>query len=52
VGVGVTDFFYKATQGYRSYSHGGDAGLFTCDDMDCVLNQAFWTELLAPAHGL
>lgn len=52
VGIGVTDFFYKATQGYESYSHATDQGLFTCSDMDCPLNQAIWTELLAPAHGL
>jgi hypothetical protein len=52
VGIGVKDFFYKATQGYESYSHGTDEGLFTCASMDCPLNQAIWTELLAPAHGL
>jgi hypothetical protein len=53
VGVGVTDFFYKAKQGYEDYSHGTDEGLFDCaSSMDCPLNQAVWTEVLAPAHGL
>jgi hypothetical protein len=53
VGVGVKDFFYKATQGYQDYSHGTDEGLFKCaGSMDCPLNQAVWTEILAPAHGL
>jgi hypothetical protein len=53
VNVGVTDFFYKATQGYQSYSHGTNEGLFNCSsDMDCPLNQALWTQVLAPAHGL
>jgi hypothetical protein len=51
--IGVTDFFYKATQGYEDYSHGVDQGLFKCGtDMDCTLNQAIWTQVLAPAHGL
>ena len=51
--VGVADFFYKASNGYESYSHGTDEGLFKCvADMDCTLNEAFWTEVLAPAHGL
>jgi hypothetical protein len=51
--VGVVDFFYKAMNGYQSYSHGTDEGLFKCGtDMDCTLNQAFWTEVLAPGHGL
>jgi hypothetical protein len=53
VNVGVTDFFYKATQGYEGYSHAKDEGLFKCGtDMDCVINQAIWNEVLAPAHGL
>jgi hypothetical protein len=53
VGVGVTDFFYKAAQGYESYSHAKDEGLFKCGaDMDCLVNQAIWTEILAPFHGL
>jgi hypothetical protein len=53
VKVGVTDFFYKATQGYEDYSHGTDEGLFNCAmSMDCPLNQAVWTEVLAPVHGL
>jgi hypothetical protein len=51
--IGVTDFFYKATQGYEDYSHGIDEGLFKCGtSMDCPLNQAIWTQVLAPAHGL
>jgi hypothetical protein len=51
--VGETDFFYKAGQGYEDYSHGTDEGLFKCgSSMDCTLNQAIWTELLAPAHGM
>ncbi len=50
--IGVTDFFYKAAQGYESYSHGTDEGLFDCTSMDCPLNQALWTEVLAPAHGM
>ena len=51
--VGETDFFYKAGQGYQDYSHGTDEGLFKCgSSMDCTLNQAIWTELLAPAHGM
>jgi hypothetical protein len=53
VKVGVTDFFYKAHQGYEGYSHASDEGLFNCaNDMDCDLNESIWTELLAPAHGL
>jgi hypothetical protein len=53
VANGVTDFFYKASQGYQDYSHGTDQGLFRCGmGIDCPLNQAFWTELLAPAHGM
>jgi hypothetical protein len=53
VNVGVTDFFYKATQGYEGYSHAKDEGLFKCGaDMDCEINQAIWKEILAPAHGL
>jgi hypothetical protein len=52
IGVGVTDFFYKAMHGYQSYSHGTDEGLFDCSSMDCALNQALWTEVLAPAHGV
>ena len=27
-----------------------EASIDTC--RDCTLNQAFWTEVLAPAHGL
>jgi hypothetical protein len=51
--VGETDFFYKAGQGYEDYSHGTDEGLFKCSSsMDCPLNQAIWTQLLAPAHGM
>jgi hypothetical protein len=51
--VGVSDFFYKAGQGYEDYSHGTDQGLFKCGtDMDCALNQALWTQVLAPAHGM
>jgi hypothetical protein len=51
--VGVADFFYKATQGYQDYSHGTNEGLFQCGtSMDCLLNHAIWTEVLAPAHGL
>ena len=50
--VGVTDFFYKATQGYESYSHAKDEGLFKCPaDMDCALNQALWTQIIAKTHG-
>jgi len=53
VQVGVTDFFYKAAQGYEGYSHAQDEGLFQCGaDLDCPLNEAFWTQLIAPAHGL
>jgi hypothetical protein len=53
VGVGVQDFFYKAMQGYQDYSHGTNEGLFQCvTDMDCPLNQALWTQVLAPVHGL
>jgi hypothetical protein len=53
VKVGVTDFFYKGSQGYEGYSHAKDEGLFRCGtDMDCQLNQAIWTEILAPMHGL
>jgi hypothetical protein len=53
VAVGVTDFFYKATLGYQDYSHGTNQGLFQCGtSMDCPLNQALWTEVLAPVHGL
>jgi hypothetical protein len=53
VNVGVTDFFYKATQGYQGYSHATDEGLFKCGtDMDCLMVQSLWTEILAPAHGL
>ena len=53
VNAGVTDFFYKATQGYEGYSHAQDEGVFKCStDMDCLLNQAFWAEILAPYHGL
>jgi hypothetical protein len=52
VQVGVTDFFYKATQGYESYSHAKDEGLFKCPaDMDCALNQALWTQIIAKTHG-
>jgi hypothetical protein len=50
---GVTDFFYKAKLGYQDYSHGTDQGLFQCgNSMDCPLNQALWTQVLAPVHGL
>jgi hypothetical protein len=53
VATGVKDFFYKATSGYEDYSHGTDEGLFKCGtSMDCPLNQAIWTEMLAPAHGM
>jgi hypothetical protein len=53
VATGVGDFFYKATNGYEDYSHGTDEGLFKCGtSMDCPLNQAIWTEMLAPAHGM
>jgi hypothetical protein len=53
VKVGVTDFFYKATQGYEDYSHGTDEGFFQCGmGIDCALNQSIWTDVLAPAHGL
>jgi hypothetical protein len=60
--VGVADYFYKAKNGYEDYSEGIDQGLFTCGTMtqvanggnytDCPLNQATWTEVLAPAHGM
>jgi len=51
--IGVGDYFYKITQGYEDYSHGVDEGSFKCGtNTDCPLNQAFWTEVLAPAHGL
>jgi hypothetical protein len=52
VGIGVTDFYYKATQGYEDYSEGSDHGLFNCTSTDCPLNQALWTQVLQPAHGL
>jgi len=53
VQVGVVDFFYKAAQGYRGYSHASDEGLFQCGaDMDCLVNEALWSQILAPAHGL
>ena len=53
VAVGVSDFFYKAAQGYEDYSHGTDQGLFKCGaNMDCPINHALWTEVLAPAHGM
>jgi hypothetical protein len=53
VATGVKDFFYKATSGYEDYSHGTDEGLFKCgSSMDCPLNQAIWTQLLAPSHGM
>ena len=49
----MKDFFYKATSGYEDYSHGTDEGLFKCgSSMDCPLNQAIWTQMLAPAHGM
>jgi hypothetical protein len=52
VAVGVTDYFYKATQGYEDYSEGIDQGLFKCGtSTDCPLNQAMWTEVLAPFQG-
>jgi hypothetical protein len=51
--IGVKDFFYKATQGYQDYSHGINEGLFQCGkSMDCPLNQAIWTQVLAPVHGM
>jgi hypothetical protein len=51
--IGVGDYFYKITQGYEDYSHGIDEGSFKCvTNTDCALNQAFWTQVLAPAHGL
>ncbi len=53
VATGVADFFYKATAGYQDYSHGTNEGLFQCGtSMDCPLNQALWTQMLAPAHGM
>jgi hypothetical protein len=53
VQVGVVDFFYKAAQGYRGYSHASDEGLFQCGaDMDCLLNEAIWSQIIAPAHNL
>jgi hypothetical protein len=48
----VTDFYYKATQGYEDYSEGSDHGLFSCTSTDCPLNQSLWTQVLQPAHGL
>lgn len=36
-----------------AYTGDTSADLFQCGkSMDCVLNQAIWTEVLAPAHGL
>lgn len=53
VNVGVKDFFYKAQKGYEGYSHAQDEGLFKCgSNMDCLVNQAIWTEILSPLHHL